>query len=438
MHCASCEVLVERRLRKIPGVEKATVSLATGTAIIEGTREVSHKELKKAIDRDGYKITTKNNSGGNELTLRDYGQIGAIFLIIFAAYSLFKYFDILPDIGVSDGMGLGLVFVIGLIAATSSCLAVTGGLLLALAARQSEQNPGLSGSQKFRPTIYFNAGRLLGYILFGAALGAIGSLLTFSTFSSGIVTMLSAIIMLVLGLQMLRVIPFLNKFSLSAPKFIAHKLCENSTGAYKPWAPFILGAGTFFLPCGFTQALQFYVLAQGSALVGATTMGVFALGTLPVLLAISAISSFSAGSLQKHFIRIAAVLIIILGLISFPAGYTLVTLGGDSSAPVSLPTKTNIELMEGVQVARMTVEGLVYAPSEFTVVQGVPVRWEIKGLKAQGCGQIILAPAVGIKEPIGELETTIVEFTPTKLGTIPFSCSMGMTTPGARFNVVAG
>ncbi len=87
------------------------------------------------------------------------------------------------------------------------------------------------------------------------------------------------------------------------PKFLAHRIYDQTNGAYKPWAPFVLGAGTFFLPCGFTQALQFYVLAQGSAVTGATTMLVFALGTLPMLLAVGAVSSFSKGNFHSLFLK---------------------------------------------------------------------------------------------------------------------------------------
>ncbi len=39
-----------------------------------------------------------------------------------------------------------------------------------------------------------------------------------------------------------------------------HDLAERDANG----GAFVLGAATFFLPCGFTQALQLYVLAKGS------------------------------------------------------------------------------------------------------------------------------------------------------------------------------
>ena len=77
-------------------------------------------------------------------------------------------------------MTLGLVFLIGLVASVSSCMAVTGGLLVAAAATYNDNTPGLTGFQRLKPHLYFNAGRILSYTLLGGAIGAIGSALTLS------------------------------------------------------------------------------------------------------------------------------------------------------------------------------------------------------------------------------------------------------------------
>lgn len=323
-HCASCEVILERRLRKVAGVTKASVDYATGNVQIACDRPVSKKALAAAINKDGYRIADKHTLATDEtVTRKDYAQIGGFFLLFIAAYLLFKRFDLLPNIGVTENMSLGLVFIVGLIAGTSTCLAVTGGLLLALAAKYSETNPTLSGAKKFKPAIYFAGGRVVGYAVFGAALGAFGSLFSFSPAVSGGVTVLAAVIMILLGLQLLRVVPLLNRIKVHMPTFLAHRVYEKTGGEYKPWAPFALGAGTFFVPCGFTQALQFYVLATGNALAGMLTMAVFALGTLPMLVALGGASSYTRGPVHKQFIRGAAVLVILLGIFSLPAGITL-------------------------------------------------------------------------------------------------------------------
>jgi sulfite exporter TauE/SafE len=46
------------------------------------------------------------------------------------------------------------------------------------------------------------------------------------------------------------------------------------------------GALTFFLPCGFTFAMQLYALSTGNFWMGMAVMAIFAIGTLPGLLSI--------------------------------------------------------------------------------------------------------------------------------------------------------
>ena len=75
-------------------------------------------------------------------------------------------------------MSYGLAFLIGLVASVSSCLAVTGGLLVALAAKYNETNPYLTDRQRLIPPLYFNLGRIISYTLLGGAIGALGSALT--------------------------------------------------------------------------------------------------------------------------------------------------------------------------------------------------------------------------------------------------------------------
>jgi Cu+-exporting ATPase len=57
MHCAACAANVERALKKISGVKEANISLMTKKGFIETSDNVSESEIKKAIERVGYKVT---------------------------------------------------------------------------------------------------------------------------------------------------------------------------------------------------------------------------------------------------------------------------------------------------------------------------------------------------------------------------------------------
>ena len=52
MHCASCVTRVEKVLRRVPGVEAASVNYATGQAVVEG--EADPAQLIVAVERAGY------------------------------------------------------------------------------------------------------------------------------------------------------------------------------------------------------------------------------------------------------------------------------------------------------------------------------------------------------------------------------------------------
>jgi len=446
MHCGSCEVLIERKLKSLPGVDQVNVNHATGKAEVKTSQEIDLGKLNDLIKEHGYSVSFAHDKQGSvhlsppakiSNTAEDYVEIGAAFLIFISLYLFLKQFNLLPSgFGVSDNISYFFVFGLGLVAALSTCLAVSGGLLLAISARYNEKYPNLTGAQKFKPHIYFNIGRVAGYTLFGGLVGLLGSVLVLSPAVNGILTILVSIIMISLGFQMLGIFPWMKNLTPKMPKFIAHKLYD-STGNHKESTPFLFGAATFFLPCGFTQALQLYVLSKGSFTIGALTMLAFSLGTLPTLVSLGAVSSYSKGDFKRYFTRLAAVLVIIFGVLSINSGLVLTgsafSFDGLGRNNIVVP-----ELIPGAaaspQVIEMKVVGLDYYPDKFDLKVGVPVEWRIDATKAQGCAQIISVPKLKIMQRMSLSEVTVIKFTPTSAGKISFSCGMGMAGPGT-FNV---
>lgn len=447
MHCASCEVLIERKFKGISGVEKARVSHHDGKAELFCSTDPNIHELDKMVRGDGYRVSLWKNHHlvtqpeAHKNTWKDYFQIGGIFLVLVSAYYILRQADLVPTIAISERMSYGVVFLIGLFAAVSTCIAVVGGLLLAVAEKFNEAHPELNGSQKFRPHVYFNAGRIIGYTGFGAVVGGLGSVLTLSPQVNGYLTILVSVVMLLLGFQLLHLFPGLRRFSPKMPKFIGHKIHDLSIKDSKG-APFTLGALTFFLPCGFTQALQLYVLTSGDWKVGALTMFVFSLGTLPALISLSAITSFAKGAFQRHFLKFAGVLVVLLAIFNVNNGLALAGINVNlasafkSNGSAQTGSAPTAQIVDGKQIVKMSVNGYSYTPSKFTVLQGVPVEWQIDGARAAGCGQVLVMPTLGISKYLSSQGITTITFTPTETGTIPFNCSMGMMTRGAAFTVV--
>ena len=247
--------------------------------------------------------------------------------------------------------------------------------------------------------------------------------------------------MILLGFQLLNIFPFLRKFQPKMPKFIGHRIHEAGEGNAKG-GPLFLGAATFFLPCGFTQALQLYVLSRGGFALGATTMLVFALGTLPALLSLGAITSFAKGAFQSYFMKFAGVVVILLGIGNISNGLTLT---GVSAAVLSAFQSSNtaqtaalaanaVPIVNGQQVVKMAVAGLSYSPSNITITKGVPVSWQIDGTGAVGCAQVINVPSLNITQYLSGVQT--ISFTPAQTGEIDFNCPMGMAR--GSFTVVDG
>ena len=441
MHCASCEILIERNFKQIPGVEKVNVNQFDGKAKVYCSRIPPLQEFQAAVRKDGYNVIPwEEQINITEEEKPNYGELGVIFLIVVVSYLMLKEMRLLPQLSISENMSIGFIFLIGLVAAFSTCIAVTGGLLLAVAAKYNEQNPYLERFQKFKPHIFFNLGRIASYTLLGGLVGLLGSALTLSSKMNGTVTILASFVMLILGFQMLKLFPQLSRLQLKMPKFIGHKI-HDLTNSENKAGSFLLGASTFFLPCGFTQALQLYVLSTGSFTKGALTMLVFSLGTLPALLSLGTISSFAKGRFQYYLVRFAGVIVILLGVFNIGNGLNLADLNinvlGIFQRNGVQTTDQNVQMVDGKQIAKMQISGLSYTPSRFTVTQGVPVEWQIDAKDAAGCAQVIIVPKLGIIKDLLRQEITTIEFTPQELGEFRFFCSMGMTTPGSAFVVVS-
>ena len=447
MTCGSCEILLERKLKAVRGVLEAKVNYRKGIALItaDPLSLPSSEELTNVIRDAGYAIDdgtstlpmkkTSNSScariprGNAENTLEHPKQklleIGGALLIIFTLYKLLQAFDLVSLAPSTSGaLTFGGILLIGIVAGTSSCLAVTGGLLLALAAKHNELAQAETRWEKFRPLLHFNTGRLVSYFVLGGAVGLLGTSITLSPMMTGYMNVVIALIMLYLALTILHLIPK-GTFPIRPPKVLSHWIASLSESKH-PAAPFTLGAFTFFLPCGFTQSLQLVALASGSFFAGSLTMGIFALGTLPSLLGISLLSSHMEGMASRLFLRFSGALVLLLAFFNLQSGFAL--------AGINFPPVRNNQTGEGsvpivnangMQEIFMRVGPTGYEPSVLTVKAGIPVQWTVDGSGARGCTSMLSVPSMNILRPLtAGLQT--IEFTPANPGTIAFSCSMGM------------
>lgn len=431
MHCRSCELLVEEELNKVPGAQCVCVDQEKGIAEIEHEEDIDPQHIECAVQNAGYALG-KDEVPWLSRKLEDYRSLGKMALLVFILGFTADRLGLF-NIAVNSESGyssLPIVLLIGLTAGFSTCMALVGGLVLAASSRFAEKHPTATPLEKFTPHLFFNLGRIISFFAFGGLIGLLGSVFQLSTTVLGMLTVLVGAVMLLLGAQLINISPKLNKFKFTLPKFIAKALGINSrkNEEYSHKGSFVSGALTFFLPCGFTQAMQLFAMSSGSPTTGALTMGVFALGTTPGLLGVGGLTSIVKGVFATHFFRFAGITVMLLALFNILNGSRLAGISfptfGEAQASVD-SNDPNVILQNGVQVVRMTQNTDGYEPNTFTVRKGIPVKWIVTSTSVTTCAAAISFPAFNIRQGL-RLGENIFEFTPTQTGSFRFSCLMGM------------
>lgn len=431
MHCKSCEILLEKEISKIKGIKSCVVSHKNGTAIIVSEFPVQMDLIKIAVASHGYKIVSEKEKNdikkSHKNNVNDYLDIGFIAVLLIIAVFVIKELDIskyFPAIGSQVSPLISIV--IGIVASVSTCLALIGGIVMGFGelypVHPDTRHPILS---RLVPHLYFHLGRVGGFVILGGILGFIGSKINYSLSFTGWLTIIVAVVMFYIGLQILNIVPSITRFGFHMPKIFSRKIGELEKNDHH-LVPIIIGTLTFFLPCGFTQSMQLAAVASGSFISGAFIMGAFALGTLPALISLGLGSTYARQNRFGYLNKTIGVVIVFFALYSLNSGMVL------AGSPVTLnfwnsgKTADTSIVSNDVQVIKMDVDW-VFKPTEFKVKKGVPVRWEINGVNVSGCSNEVVIPLLNIRKKINN-GLNVLEFTPDKKGVIPFSCGMGMLT----------
>jgi sulfite exporter TauE/SafE/copper chaperone CopZ len=311
-HCASCKILIEDILVDQDIVKGVNVNLKNEIVHIDTDSNSSPEEiaslLTEKIKSHGYTLSVEKiikEKQSDDIIWKAI-PIGLVFLILFF---ILQKSGIL-NLGIGGKTTPATSFIIGIVASVSSCLAIVGGLVLSLSAKISQDN--VSDTKTFA---LFHIGRIGSFALLGGVLGLVGNAIGISFTFTAILGIIASLVMLFLGLNLVGVFEK-NKITLPSGIFNFFRKIEHKT-----FTPLIIGFGTFFLPCGFTQSMQVVALSSGSFISGMMIMLAFALGTLPVLLLLS----FGGASLAhgKHaplFFKSAGVVVIGLGIFALLAG----------------------------------------------------------------------------------------------------------------------
>ncbi len=432
MHCPSCDVLISDKFKEVGNVKEVKADYSKQTAEVCYVGRLEKQELNNKISSFGYKIVDQQDlKSQSESLMKRLGDAGTIAIILFILYFFASELNLLPSFGVGSSLSFTGVFVLGLIASTSTCMATSGALFLATVGKLTDNN------SKIILAISFNLGRVLSYGFFGYLFGLLGKTIALNLQLGSYLTLFVAIFMLFIGLDMLHLLPFPAIYNLSFFKNIFLALETRLIKNPKKTA-FLLGAITYLLPCGFTQTVQLYALGLADPVKSALIMMIFALGTVPALMAIGFASSFTRSRYYPIFTKVVGVLLVTFGAYYFS---NFLSLNGVNIKVLSVFTSQSkniqsiVPIKDGYQIANMSVSARGYSPNSFVVKKGIPVKWIVNGENVFGCQGYLVARTLGVQK-ILKVGENVIEFTPEAVGPIYFSCAMGMFR--GAFDVVKG
>ena len=411
MHCDACSLLIERKLSKMEGVKKIRVNGGSKTVAIEADEKnpPSMSAMNKVLKEFGYSLSEEKQQ--EKLSMEVIAMALLIVVVFGFGFFILDRVGLTSTITVTKDSSLATYFMFGLIASISSCAALVGGLLIALSSRWQS---------KAKPFLLFNTGRLLSFAVLGALLGVIGSFFHLTSFMTSLLVIGVSVFMLVMGLRMVGV-PFFRTIHLPSPRWVSNAIDSENQNSW--FGAFMIGALTFFVPCGFTAIAQAGAFATGNALQSGLLLLAFALGTLPMLIALSftSVSMYGNKTRAAAFNLAGGILVI---------GFAVITLYNQLRLiPLPLNYGTTTITKDGYQDVIIEAKGLEYLPREITLKVGVPVHLTVKNNNAIGCAQAMSLPGLYPNVLYLNGNETKAEFTPQKKGVYAISCTMGMVSP---------
>lgn len=175
----------------------------------------------------------------------------------------------------------------------------------------------------------YHAGRFITYTVLGAIAGAMGQALDLSASAVGLQR--SAAIVAGVAMILFAAVLLLQRAGVRVPRapvpaFMqstlvrAHRAITDWTAVRRALATGLL---TTLLPCGWLYAFVIVSAGTASPALGAASMAVFWLGTLPLLAAVGAGMQAMSGPLRRHLPVATAVLVLCMGVLTAAGRVTL-------------------------------------------------------------------------------------------------------------------
>ena len=275
MSCSQCERRIEKAVGELGGVLEVKASAAISEVWVKyDPGRAALGSMYEAIRRAGYQVRartleTKTPALAKKTSGASIYRFLGLIAVVAALYLIIRYtvgFTFLP--AVSQSMGYGLIFVVGLLTSLH-CVAMCGGIVLSQGVKKQEEegDPQAVASQasasramgarppqfysRLVPSLLYNGGRVISYTIVGGIVGALGSLFSLSTALKGAMPILAGVFMLFLGVRMLGIFPWLSRLKIRLPGIAGRKF----SAAAKGRGPFVVGLLSALMPCGPLQTM---------------------------------------------------------------------------------------------------------------------------------------------------------------------------------------
>jgi len=329
---------------------------------------------------------------------------------------LLKY---LPSLGTDASYGI--IFLFGILT-SFHCLAMCGGIAISQSVSSAEpkaENAQTKSQGWFAPSVKYNLGRVLSYTVVGAVVGGLGHLIRLTGVFKGVIPIIGGIFMIIMGIKLLGIFPLLRRFNIRMPTFVAKKLIGHNN--YKP---LYIGMLSGLMPCGPLQIIQIYALGTRSIIIGAVSMFIFAVGTVPTLFVFGALNSVINKKYTTKILKFSASLVVILGVIMIGRGLSLS--GVSINIPFAMGNSGEKATITG-NIQTVTTKITSDSFKQIIVQKDIPVKWTINANESDlnDCNNAMDIPKFKIEKKLVKGKN-LVEFTPKESGEIPYSCWMGM------------
>ncbi len=203
-------------------------------------------------------------------------------------------------------------FILGISGGFGHCTLMCNPIVVLVSSRFCADKPGY---QLLIPHLFYNAGRIVTYMILGAIAGILGSVLQYAGDTFMNVQRLSSIV----GGSFMVLYALSTLFHIHTKlitKFNFHKLVNGLQLS----SPFLFGLAFGLLPCGLSMGAVIGTVATGNAMQSALLMMAFGIGTMAAMMTMAVFSSVALKYI-KILNKFAMVFLIIMGIYFIYMGF---------------------------------------------------------------------------------------------------------------------